>query len=91
LAAELESELQEDAELVQSSGGIFEVEDNGVLIFSKQALGRFPADFEILRIVKALSEGKTIEEAKQVASENVNDPISFVDWFRWKMTRPTDT
>jgi selT/selW/selH-like putative selenoprotein len=33
---------------VKSSGGVFEVFRDGVLVFSKKALGRFPDDEEIL-------------------------------------------
>jgi len=34
--------------LIESSGGVFEVTVDGRLIFSKRALGRFPADDEVL-------------------------------------------
>jgi predicted Rdx family selenoprotein len=36
-----------DVEIVRSSGGVFEITVDGVLKFSKQALGRFPTDTEI--------------------------------------------
>jgi predicted Rdx family selenoprotein len=36
-----------DVEIVRSSGGVFEITVDGVLKFSKQALGRFPTDPEI--------------------------------------------
>ncbi|MCE2454677.1 MAG: Rdx family protein [Gemmatimonadetes bacterium] len=38
-----------DIELVSSSGGRFEVESDGRLIFSKKKLRRFPSPEEILR------------------------------------------
>lgn len=40
------------AELVRSSGGVFEVFVNGQLKFSKKAVGRFPTDAEIDELVK---------------------------------------
>ncbi len=36
-----------DVELVESSGGAFEVYRDGRLLFSKKQLGRFPTDDEI--------------------------------------------
>jgi selenoprotein W-related protein len=36
-----------ESELVASGGGVFEVEVDGRLIFSKKALDRFPEDGEI--------------------------------------------
>lgn len=39
--------------LVESSGGVFEVEKDGTLIFSKKRLGRFPDDGEIARLAGA--------------------------------------
>ena len=36
-----------EAELVRSSGGVFDIFVNGQLKFSKQALGRFPTDAEV--------------------------------------------
>ena len=38
-----------EAELVEGSGGVFEVVVDGQLVFSKKALGRFPTDDEILK------------------------------------------
>lgn len=35
-----------------SSGGVFEVMVNGVLVFSKQATGRFPEADEALRLIE---------------------------------------
>ena len=37
------------AELIPSSGGVFEVTVDGELIFSKQALDRFPEHVEIFQ------------------------------------------
>jgi len=52
LAAELKSEFSYETELVKSSGGVFEVEFNGKLIFSKATLGRFPEDGEVMELLK---------------------------------------
>ncbi|MCA9062858.1 MAG: Rdx family protein [Planctomycetaceae bacterium] len=38
-----------DAELIKGSGGVFEVEVDGQLIFSKKQTGRFPTHDEILK------------------------------------------
>jgi selenoprotein W-related protein len=39
------------SELVASHGGVFEVEVDGKLVFSKKARGRFPEDGEVLRAI----------------------------------------
>ena len=36
-----------DVALVKSGGGVFEIAVDGVLLFSKKQLGRFPTDEEI--------------------------------------------
>lgn len=85
--AEIEKQFGEPTELVQSSGGIFEVEDNNVLIFSKKALNRFPEDDEISKIIKMTDEGLALEEAQKKASEFAQQPISFADWLPGFMRR----
>ena len=40
-------------ELIASGGGVFEVEKDGVLIFSKKALDRFPEHDEIFTALDA--------------------------------------
>ncbi len=40
-----------EAELIPSSGGVFEVEIDGRLVFSKKEQGRFPSDEEILALI----------------------------------------
>lgn len=57
MAAELNEKLGTSAEIIESSGGVFEIEFNGKLIFSKKKLGRFPEDGEILRILKQFPGG----------------------------------
>ncbi|MBN1466678.1 Rdx family protein [candidate division KSB1 bacterium] len=48
MAAEIKKALDVDVELIRSDGGVFEVREENVLIFSKKALGRFPTTEEIL-------------------------------------------
>ena len=48
LAADIKDALNIDADLIRSSGGVFEVKRDGTLIFSKRSLGRFPKTEEIL-------------------------------------------
>lgn len=40
------------AELVAGSGGIFDVEVDGKMIYSKHKVGRFPEPFEVLSQIK---------------------------------------
>ncbi|MBX9667324.1 MAG: Rdx family protein [Candidatus Obscuribacterales bacterium] len=80
MAAELESKLEESAELVKSSGGVFEVEDRGDLIFSKVALRRFPVDGEVVEIVRGVEAGMTLADAQKIASAGAPTPISFLEW-----------
>lgn len=83
----MEETIDESSELIQSSGGVFEVQDGDTLIYSKKLLGRFPEDGEILSIVSALKAGVPLEEAQKKAGENSTPPLSFVDWVKYKMTR----
>jgi selT/selW/selH-like putative selenoprotein len=55
LAEALKRELGIEAELIKSSGGVFEVEADGKLIFSKKKEYRFPTNDEI---VESLKSGK---------------------------------
>ena len=48
MAARIKERIGVDVELIKGSGGQFEVEVDGRLIFSKKELGRFPEDHEIL-------------------------------------------
>jgi selT/selW/selH-like putative selenoprotein len=43
------------AELIEGSGGIFDVVADGALIFSKHRTGRFPEPGEIARVLKPAS------------------------------------
>jgi len=51
LADELERELGIHSELIESSGGVFEIEYEGRLLFSKKNLGRFPNEGEIQGLI----------------------------------------
>jgi selenoprotein W-related protein len=48
----LQRELAIQPELVMSSGGVFEVEYENELIFSKKEVGRFPDNGEILNLIR---------------------------------------
>jgi selenoprotein W-related protein len=48
LAAEIQAEFGVDAELIEGGGGIFDVTVDGERVFSKQEVGRFPENEEIL-------------------------------------------
>ena len=39
--------------MIASSGGVFEITVDGKKVYSKKALGRFPEDGEILRLIRA--------------------------------------
>jgi selenoprotein W-related protein len=54
LAEQLKEKFGVQSELVESSGGVFEVEIDGKLLFSKKRLGRFPDDGEIESLVKGV-------------------------------------
>ena len=43
-----------DSELIESSGGVFEVKINNQLIFSKKKLERFPNPGEIVQFIEDL-------------------------------------
>lgn len=52
MAAELKEEMDMESDLIKKGGGIFEVYLDDDLIFSKQELGRFPNDGEVLALLK---------------------------------------
>jgi selenoprotein W-related protein len=47
-------QLPGGVELIPGTGGIFEVELNGSLIFSKEETGRFPQDNEVEEMLEGL-------------------------------------
>jgi len=42
--------------MIESDGGVFEVELNDQLIFSKKNLERFPKDNEIIEIIEGMNQ-----------------------------------
>jgi selT/selW/selH-like putative selenoprotein len=50
LAAVIDATLGVQAQLIPSVGGCFEVVVDGELVFSKNRVGRFPTDEEVLRV-----------------------------------------
>jgi selT/selW/selH-like putative selenoprotein len=53
VAAELEKELGAEVTLIKGSGGVFDVEADGRLVYSKARTGRFPDPGEVPAVVKA--------------------------------------
>lgn len=49
MAATLKKELGVEAELIKGDNGIFDVEADGKIVYSKHETGRFPEDDEILK------------------------------------------
>ena len=47
MAAEIKERFALEPELISSGGGVFEVEVDGELVFSKKALDRFPEHQEV--------------------------------------------
>jgi len=45
------------AELIEGSGGVFDVTANGTLVYSKHRTGRFPDSAEVLQALRSLSKG----------------------------------
>jgi len=54
LGATLSRELGVEAQLIKGDNGVFDVVANGTLIFSKDAMGRFPNDHEIVQALRSL-------------------------------------
>ncbi|MBU0680334.1 MAG: Rdx family protein [Proteobacteria bacterium] len=50
---ELQAAFDARVQLTASSGGVFEVDVDGKNIFSKKALGRFPEEGEIAKLIKS--------------------------------------
>jgi selenoprotein W-related protein len=44
------------AELIEGSGGIFDVTADGALVYSKHRTGRFPENAEVLQALHTLSK-----------------------------------
>jgi selT/selW/selH-like putative selenoprotein len=54
LAAELEKELGAEVRLIKGKDGVFEVEADGRLVFSKRKVGRFPEPGEVVDLIHGL-------------------------------------
>jgi len=54
LRDELSNKFGINSELIESSGGVFEIKANGHLIFSKKQLERFPNPGEIVQFIEDL-------------------------------------
>jgi predicted Rdx family selenoprotein len=54
VAAELKKSVGVDPKLVAGAGGVFEVTVDSNLIFSKQALHRFPEAGEVTKLIRGL-------------------------------------
>ena len=55
LREELQNKFSADVEILEGSGGVFEVELNGNSIFSKKELGRFPNENEVIDLIEEVS------------------------------------
>lgn len=85
MAAELEQKLDAEVQISPSTGGVFEVEDHGVLIFSKKQLGRFPHEGEIMSIVQKGVANNQPSDSSASAQEKektapTSQPISVKSW-----------
>ncbi len=52
LEAELKSNFDADCELIAGSSGVFDVEVEGTLIYSKAKTGKFPDTDEVSNLIK---------------------------------------
>ncbi|MFX9630916.1 Rdx family protein, partial [Acinetobacter baumannii] len=78
-------EFGQEAEMVQADGGLFEVEDGGALLFSKQKEDRFPQPGEVVNVVKALAEGLPLDQARAKGQASIPKPPTFEEWFHKKV------
>ena len=51
LAASLKQRFGVEAELIRGKGGVFDVQVDGKLVFSKHEMGRFPEPGEVERAI----------------------------------------
>jgi len=49
----LKRALKVDSDLVAGHGGVFEITVDGDVVFSKRSLGRFPAEGEVLGLIRS--------------------------------------
>lgn len=55
MAAEVEEALGLETELIPGDGGVFDVEADGTVIFSKHDAGRYPEPSEIVASLRRLA------------------------------------
>ncbi len=53
MAAAIKSEFGIDPTLIEGGGGIFDVKADADMLFSKNEVGRFPEDSEVLEQLRA--------------------------------------
>lgn len=82
MAADLENKFGESSELIQSSGGVFEIEADGKLLYSKKELNRFPEEGEVEKVYQLVQAGTPLPQAQEEAGKGAKKPPSFVDWFK---------
>lgn len=80
LSDELEKDLKEQTLLVPSEGGMFEVEDKNVVIFSKLETGRFPEEGEVKAILENIGKGMELSEAKNQAAQHFGHGNGLIEW-----------
>ena len=56
LGESLKKKYDAEIELVAGSGGVFEVQVNGELIFSKRSLNRFPEENELFSLISRMDQ-----------------------------------
>jgi selT/selW/selH-like putative selenoprotein len=54
VAAEIRDALGAEAELIEGSGGVFDVTVDGTLVYSKSKTGRFPDRGEIVGLIEGM-------------------------------------
>jgi len=55
--AEISQQFGMRSELIEGSGGIFDVTADGTLVYSKHQTGRFPENAEVLQALRTMSKG----------------------------------
>ncbi|MBY0552783.1 MAG: Rdx family protein [Candidatus Obscuribacterales bacterium] len=83
----MENQLDATTKVLVSSGGVFEVEYENQLIYSKKKLGRFPEQGEVVKIVYGLDQGLPLADAQKQASLGIAPLPSFTEWLTSFITR----
>ena len=80
LSEQLEKDSSDGCLLVPAEGGVFEVEDQGVLLFSKKTSDRFPEEGEVQAIIKNIKDGQPLDEAQTNAAHEAGHSGGVLDW-----------